>query len=120
MRAFRYDSAGAIVPCDDMGFVFREVNDYASRHLRPRLPTSKRERRQFARMRSGRGRRHARKIGPVVALREQMRAAALPFTVYRGHRFADGRIGVRLYLPEGVAVADADVARLDRAIKVSP
>ena len=58
-------------------------------------PTSRRERRRFARRRT-RGRRGARRIGPVLA----------PFVArktvqFQGHSFARGSERVTLYLPEG-------------------
>jgi hypothetical protein len=121
VRAFRYDASGALVPCADVGPEFREPVP-VRQSLAPRSPTTKRERRRFARVRSGRGRRRARKVGPVVPPREQLRRTALAFTVYRGHLLGNGEgKGALLYLPEGAEVTDADCSRADRAFaKVIP
>jgi hypothetical protein len=110
MRAFRFDTTGKLVPCEDHGPVFRELapetdeeREERRRLLLHPVPVDRRQRRRFARH-GTRGRRGVRRGPP-----PNPRAVA--------HRFASPAGSVLLYLPEGEQPTERHGRELDRAAR---
>lgn len=115
MRAFRYDTHGDLVPCPDYGAEHRErVASFPVLTLP--APTSKRERRRWARRGSGRHRHRARPVREVEPF--NARPLLIAETRLRGHEFSDGHgVEVRLYLLDDAKVTRDDEARLNAVIR---
>jgi hypothetical protein len=104
---------GVLRPCADHGMV-RRLPPPPVPFRPPSGPFSKRERRYFAR-RGHRGRRGARRIGPVVPPFEPRTVGSIE----RAHRLSNGRVEVRLYLPDGQPVTTEILAMVDWYIRIT-
>ena len=114
MRAFEIEGETAH-PCEDFGPMRRRiVSD--SRPLVFPTPLSRRERRRRARAHT-RGRRGARRVSPLAPLSPIRLTGA--FVTDVAHHLSDGTTHVLLYLPEGIAVSDAHLRAVDRAIRAT-
>jgi len=98
MIAFELADDGTSQRCEYQG---RERRRYAEQPIRlgPLVPHDKQQRRWMARH-GKRGRRGARRVGPVVSRSQLMPTATIVRDV--AHTFSDGHRTCVLYLPDGV------------------